>query len=136
MYFLELGFFINGTLLRNNSLIHLNTIGHDDYGLFCVTNLLACCSPSFSPQVKGNWWFPSKNMVPSFSGSTSLFQTRHSSSITLHHNHHTPGAQVGVFVCSIPDSMEITQNFSIHIAEGEKDNELLKIEFDLLHSLN
>ena len=127
-----LGFFLNGLLLPNNSMVEPSTIGMNDDALFCITNLKNCCSSSpNSNHARGLWIFPNQTNVPSKSSqTTSFFRTRSSSSIILHRNsNHGYTNSSGLYNCTIPDSDEKLQYLYVFITDRKYDY----ITFFVLH---
>ena len=96
-------------------------IGIRDLGLFCLTNLSDCCKHPFSFSFKGFWKFPNQSTVSSYWYQYHVYQSRYASSITLHFISHLPGDN-GVYTCTTPDSMNISQNLYIHIADCKSNS--------------
>ena len=111
-------------------------IGINDFGLFCLTNLRDCCRYPFSFNkgfwkfqnrsfsfTKGFWRFPNRSAVYpySYQYQYSAYRSRYASSIILHFKSHLP-ADNGVYTCTTPDSMNISQNLYIHIADCKSNS--------------
>jgi len=120
MFTSDLGFFLNGQLLPNNSILEPSDIGIDNSALFCITNLANCCVYPYSYYRRGNWIFPNQKIVRPQWCRYPFGQSRHSSSVILHRNSpYWHNDSRGIFTCTIPDSEEKYHNLYVHIAEGK-----------------
>ena len=93
----------------------LEDIGVDDTALFCITNLTACCIPSYTGEngtALGNWFFPNGTRVPSNGIRGDIYRTRGQMVIRLNRRR---GGEDGIYCCEIPDSMNVTQTIYIGV---------------------
>ena len=115
--FAEVGFFLRGTFLPNNSIVLLNDIGEGSSALFCLTDRVACCSGQHH---RGLWKYPNSSLVRGSTGT--IYRTRGSSSILLNRKS-SATRPTGIFRCDIPNENGIIQNISIgiysHTDEGQ-----------------
>jgi hypothetical protein len=97
----DLGFFLNGVFLPNNSIVLLSNIGVGSGALFCLTNVAECCT-----EVNNSLWkFPNNTEVMEES-SSDIYMTRSFSSSILSRKNGAVGP-MGVYSCMIPDSNSI-----------------------------
>ena len=94
----ELGFFLNGRLLPNNSIVLFTDIGEDSSALFCLTDKVQCCSGATGKRL-GVWRLPQGSNVSSEGG---VYIRRGFSSIRL--NRRSAMMPTGVYMCVIPNS--------------------------------
>ena len=112
---LELGLFLDGNLLPNNSIVLLSDIGEGSEALFCLTPSTDCCSS------RGAWRQPNGSEV---SGDTTLdFYSSRGNSILLNRRNSATGP-TGIFRClgplsSIPDSLVQTLYAGIYRTQEE-----------------
>ena len=106
----ELGFFLNGTILSNNSIVLLSDIGEGSNALFCLTNSIQCCMT----EQQGQWIFPNGSNVHS-----SFNQTRGFSSLLLNRRRNAMGP-TGIFKCVIPDQTDMNLYVGVYdnVSEG------------------
>ena len=97
----ELGFFLNGTLLPNNSIVLLNDIGKEGSALYCLTDRENCCTGKIGMR-PGLWKFPNGSNV-SNDKYTDIYIRRGSSSIRLNRERNIM-APTGVYKCLMPNS--------------------------------
>ena len=105
--FSGLGFFLNGTLLSNNSIALLSDIGEGTRALYCVTTRTQCCSTE-AGGVHGQWTLPdgsSSDDTSFIRGYSSILLNRRSSAV----------GPTGVYTCEIPDAMNVPRNIYIGI---------------------
>jgi len=126
--FLGLGFFLNGSLLSNNSVVASDSIGVKGEALFCLTNNTNCCAPPFSTVTKGNWIFPNQTVIPPYVQEVPYTQSRYSSSVLLHHDSTTSDYTNlrGVFTCKVPDSDGNYQNLYVYMGKWVTEAEQIK----------
>jgi hypothetical protein len=98
----ELGFFLNGTVLSNNSIVVLGKIREGSDALYCLTNRTQCCGISTGGANRGIWKFPNGSNVGE--GTTAdVYFTRGFSSLPLSRRSSAVGP-TGVYTCFIPDA--------------------------------
>ena len=109
----ELGFFLNGTFLSDNSIVLLSDIGEGSNALFCLTNSTQCCMA----EQQGQWMFPDGSNV--HSSSENFNQTRGFSSLLLNRRRSAMGP-TGIFKCEIPDQTEMNLYVGVYdnVSEG------------------
>ena len=114
----DVQFSLNGTKYRNNSLVTLEDIDEDDNALLCITNSIACCGQDYKDEngsIIGNWFFANRSKVPrnpNCSGLCDFYMDAHHMMVCL--NHRRSGVE-GIYMCEIPDSMNITQTIYIGV---------------------
>ena len=103
-----LGFFLNGMLLSNNSIVLLRDIGEGSNALFCLTDRSQCCS---NGQRRGAWVFPDGTLVTDTNG---FYLSRGLSSLHLNRRINAMGP-TGIFKCEIPDQANVLMNMYIGV---------------------
>ena len=98
-----LGFFLNGALLPNNSIVLFHGIGENSSALYCLTDRKQCCS-SISGMRIGRWDFPNGSRVPNDKDVAGIYIRRGFSSIRLNRKSDNIVTSTGVYTCLIPDS--------------------------------
>ena len=90
----------------------LEDIGEERDSLLCITNLTACCIPSYTGQngrSLGNWFFPNGTRVPS---KGDISRNRGQMVVRLNRRR---GGEDGIYRCEIPDAMNVTQTIYIGV---------------------
>ena len=112
----DVWFSLNRTTYQNNSCVTLEDIGVEDNGLFCVTNLTACCRPADTTgengSAMGNWFFPNGTRVPSRGAQWDFHRTRGHMVVLLQRKR---GGEEGIYHCVIPDTRNVTQTIYIGV---------------------
>jgi hypothetical protein len=100
----DLGFFLNGTVHSNNSIVMLRTIGVGISALYCLTNNRnECCKASTSAGMKHDLWrFPNGSNVGEDT-TVGIYFTRGFSSLHLNRRSSAVGP-TGVYTCAVPDT--------------------------------
>ena len=97
----ELGFFLDGTFLSNNSIVLLSDIGVGSNALICLTDRIECCIDNG----QGGWKFPDGKPIyrstPKFNRSRGLSTNRLNRKIDA-----VGPWPTGIFTCKIPDQTE------------------------------
>ena len=126
-----LGFFLNGVLYPNNSVVDLTAIGTDDRALFCFTNLTECCrnSDTTGDGSLGDWKRPDQSKVFGLASVpyTSTYRTRRPSAVTLHRRDNAM-EPTGVFTCEVPDAEGVDRSLYIFIHVGQAPGTYLHME--------
>ena len=108
----NVSFSLNGITYQNNSLVTLEDIGG---ALLCVIDQTGCCRSPYTGAmgpVRGNWYFPNGTRVPSVGSQWDFYRTRGDMVVTLNRRR---GGVDGVYLCEIPDAMDITQKIYIGV---------------------
>ena len=105
-------FWLKGAFYQNNSIINLEDIGEGVGSLLCLTNLTACCGPSYTRSVVGNWFFPNGTRVPSSGIQWDFHRTRGNMRVLLWRRR---GGEEGVYSCVIPDARNVPQTIYIGV---------------------
>ena len=111
------GFSLNGTTYRNNSLVTLEYIGEGGDALLCMTEYSTCCK---QPD-RGNWFFPNGTRVPTSNNQWDFHRTRDQMVVLLQRRR---GGEDGVYRCEILDELNVTQTIYIGVytaSTGEWD---------------
>ena len=95
-----LGFFLNGRLLQDNSIVLLGDIGEGSRALYCLTDREHCCSTAAGAN-RGLWRSPNGIVQ----GNVGFYSTKGFSSICLNRRSGTVGP-TGLYRCVIPSSSD------------------------------
>ena len=115
-----LGFFLNGTILSNNSISLLSDIGEGSGALYCLTNRTRCCSTESGGE-RGQWTLPDGS--DSDDARTDLYFVRGNSSLLLNRRSSAVGP-TGVYRCEIPDATNVPRNLYIGIYDSSSAGEV------------
>ena len=100
IFFVDVGFFLNGNLYPNNSLVNLDIIGKGTKALFCLTNNISCCERAS----EAGWFGPTEvRIMAEMENTISFYTSRGPSAIHLN-KVATGSSQTGIFHCRIPDA--------------------------------
>ena len=116
MYCSGLGFFLNGTLLSNNSMALLSDVGEGTRALYCLTSTARCCSTEAGGE-HGRW------ILPDGSNSDDLHFVRGYSSLLLNRRSSAVGP-TGVYRCELPDARNVLRNLYIGIYDNPSSGEV------------
>ena len=118
----EIGFFLNGRVLPNNSIVAPGDIREGSGALYCLTDKTQCCSTAAEGEL-GVWRSPDGSDV---SGSTTadVYLVRGFSSLLLNRRSSAVGP-TGVYTCVIPDAGNILRTLYI----GVGTDSMLKFHF-------
>jgi hypothetical protein len=122
VFFVDVGFFLNGNLYPNNSLVDLEEIGEANKALFCLTNNINCCD-SVS---QGGWFSPGATSTPILGSTIGFYTSRGPSAIHLN-NKATGSSQTGVFHCRIPDTDGNERTIYIGIYPHDNEEGRMKV---------
>ena len=115
----DVGFFLKGSLLSNNSIVLLRDIGEGSNALYCLTNGTECCSNH------GTWVSPNGSNISERSSVSRIYIIRSSSSLLLNQKNDTDGS-TGIYTCSIPNAEGTVQAAFIGVyksgVEGQQYN--------------
>ena len=114
----EIGFFLNGRVLPNNSIVSPGDIGEGSGALYCLTDRTQCCSTEAGEEL-GVWRSPGGSDV---SGSTTadVYLVRGFSSLLLNRRSSAVGP-TGVYTCAIPDIRNILKTLYIGVWNNDTD---------------
>ena len=102
----DIGFFLNGTLYPNNSVVALSDIGEGFSALYCLTNYIFCCTEADGGSA-GEWFLPGQDQpvinADSRSADSADFVTSRASGAVLLNSRMNSTGPTGVFTCRIPD---------------------------------
>jgi hypothetical protein len=100
-YIAEVGLFLNGALLSNNSVVLLSDIGEGTRALYCLTNRVQCCVHTEGGAHGGIWRFPDGTNTRE-DRTAGIYFTRGFSSLLL--SRRNSGIRpTGIYTCKIPD---------------------------------
>ena len=110
-----LGFFLNGRLLQDNSIVLLSDIGEGSSALYCLTDREQCCSTEAGAN-RGLWSFPDgRDVQGNSAGTAGIYSRKGFSSILLNKRSGTM-RPTGVYRCLIPSSSNTGRTVStLHI---------------------
>ncbi len=127
--FSDVGFFLNGVVYSNNSVVPLQDIGegiaylnrdNGNAALFCITNLVSCCRGTDGGSA-GEWYLPGESVpvvgINSASPSADFNRGRGPSAVLLHRMNSGVGP-TGVYTCVAPDENGIVQQLYIGVGLG------------------
>ena len=97
-----LGFFLNGELIPNNSIVLISDIGEGSSALYCLTDRELCCSRA-AGAARGLWRGPEGNVDTN--PNAGINSIRGFSSIRLSRKSRTV-MPTGVYTCLIPSSSD------------------------------
>ena len=107
-----LGFFLNGRLLPNNSVVLLSDIGEGSNALYCLTDITLCCSSSAGAS-RGLWRSPDSDVNQDTN--RDIYASKGFNSLLLNRRSSTVGP-TGVYTCLIPSA-----------SDGDRDSSTLRI---------
>ncbi len=113
----EVGFFLSGRLLFNNSEVFLSDIGEGSSVLFCLTDRTLCCSSALGGERHGVWRFPDGNDIGQTFTGLDVYRSRSYSSVLLHRRSSAMGP-TGVYTCLIPDARGVLRTLYIGVYAG------------------
>ena len=116
----EIGFFLNGRVLPNNSIVAPGDIGEGSGALYCLTDRTQCCSTEAGGEL-GVWRSPDGSDV---SGSTTadVYLVRGFSSLLLNRRSSAMGP-TGVYTCMLPDDGNVPRTSFIGLYNNASDSE-------------
>ncbi len=124
-FFSDVGFFLNGVVYSNNSVVPLQDIGEgtayldSDNGnaaLFCITNLVDCCR-GVDGGSAGEWYLPGESVPVVVTNSADFISGRGPSAVLLHRMNSGIGP-TGVYTCKVPDENGVVQQLYIGVGLG------------------
>ena len=104
----DVGFYLDGALHSNNSVVSLSVIGENFAALYCLTNLTACCTED-DGGMAGEWILPSD--------SADFTTSRVPSAVLLNRRNNALGP-TGIFTCRIPDGNNQLSTLYIGVDTG------------------
>ena len=108
----DVGFFLDGDLLSNNSMVLLSDIGEGSSALYCLTDMMHCCLSAASAS-DGRWIF-SDDSYANEDPTANFYLVRGFSSLLLNRRSSAVGP-TGVYTCLIPDSSNSSRNVYIGV---------------------
>ena len=111
------GFFLNGRVLPNNSIVLLSDIGEDSSALFCLTDRTRCCSNMAGGERHGAWRFPDGNEVLQETMNGNIYRDRSYSSVILSRKNNATGP-TGIYTCEILDFRNTNRILHIIVSGG------------------
>jgi hypothetical protein len=128
MLFAALSFFLNGTILSNNSIVMLSNVHTGSGALYCLTDRELCCGLSTGGAERGVWWFPNRDPVPEVT-TADIYFTRGFSSLLLNRRSSAVGP-TGVYTCEIPDARNVLRNVQIGLYNNPSEGEFVMDTLD------
>ena len=116
MCYAGLGFFLNGRLLSDNSVVLLGDIGEGSGALYCLTDLMLCCSIEAGAN-RGRWDSPNGRSVTT--NGADFYSSKGFSSIILNRRSTAMGP-TGVYTCLIPDGGNDLMTLRVTIVDDSK----------------
>ena len=117
-HYTDVGFFLSGSTLPNNSMVLLSDIGEGSGGLYCLTDRTECCSAASGGR-NGSWRLPHGEIATS-NTSINLYTTRAYSSIILNRRNGTISA-TGIFSCLVPDAENVLRVIHVGIFQNYEE---------------
>ena len=105
------GFFLNGRVLPDNSVVLLSDIGEGSSALYCLTDRELCCSLE-AGAYRGRWDFPHGGGSVDADATADTYSSRGFSSFLLNRRSGAVGP-TGVYACLIPDAGNILRTLFI-----------------------
>ena len=118
LMFLGVSFFLDDTVLPNNSIVLLSDIGEGSSALFCLTDRTQCCSTTAGGERHGVWRFPDGSEVMRESMGRNIYRDRSYSSILLSRRNTAVGP-TGIYTCVVPDAGNINRTLYIGVYGSE-----------------
>jgi hypothetical protein len=115
-YIAEVGFFVNGALLSNNSVLMLRDIGEGSSALYCLTDREQCCRFGTGGADRSLWSFPDGTSVGE-DATADIYFTRGFSSLLLNRRSSAEGP-TGIYTCVIPDRGDDLRTLHIGLYGG------------------
>jgi hypothetical protein len=106
------GFFLNGSLFNNNSIMLLSDVGEGRNALHCLTERPTCCGVPTGGANRGIWRYPGGINNVGEVTSADIYFTRGFSSLLLNRRSSAVGP-TGVYTCLIPDARNVLRTLSI-----------------------
>ena len=112
------GFFLNGRVLPNTSIVLLSDIGEGSSALFCLTDRTRCCSTTTGGERRGDWRFPNGGEVMQESMGGDIYHDRSYNSVILNRRNNAVGP-TGIYTCEIPDTGNTNRTLYIGVYGSE-----------------
>ena len=111
----DVGFFLDGVLSPNNSVVVLAEIGDGPAALYCLTNLTTCCEDGSG----GEWFLPGETqpVVAGDADSADFTSGRVPSAVLLNRRNNVMGP-TGIYTCRIPDGSGPVRTAYIGVGTG------------------
>ncbi len=117
MIYSDLGFYLNGQMYPNNSIVNITDIGVGDNALFCLSNSNSCCMGR-DGLASGEWFLPGGSSPINGSGESSstanFSRSRRSSAILLNRRNNYMGPE-GQYRCDVIDKKHTLQSLYVGI---------------------
>ncbi len=118
---LGLGFYLNGQMYPNNSIVTITDIEVGDNALFCLSNSSSCCR-SRDGMARGQWFLPGGSSSISGNGESfsmaNFSRSRRPSAVLLNRRNNAIGPE-GLYRCDVIDARNITQTLYIGINQSK-----------------
>ena len=112
-----MGFFLNGVLYPNNSVVDLTDIGQNATALHCLTDLTTCCRGADGGSA-GEWFLAGQTMpVVDVSSADDFTRGRGPSAVLLNRRNNAAGP-TGVYTCMLPDGSGQDRTLYIGVDAG------------------
>ena len=110
------GFFLNGRVLPNNSVVLQSDIGEGSGALYCLTDRVQCCSPEAGAN-RGRWDFPNSSggTMSVFSDTSADTYSSKGFSSNLLNRRSSAVGPYGVYTCVIPDASNFLRTLFISL---------------------
>ena len=93
--------FFRSLTLANHSYVDLSDVWSKYYSVACHTDLSTCCSSSEGDH-RGHWYFPNGTILPNFTASTAIGESRGAQRVVVRHNYYAfPIQPSGIYRCDI-----------------------------------
>ncbi len=113
-YCTGLGFYLNGVLYPNNSIVNIEDIGVGTSALHCITDRRECCRNA-DGGASGEWYQPGQTNPVVRGGLISMkdfSRSRNSSAVSLHRRNNAT-SPAGLYRCEIPDAGGVYRHYTM-----------------------
>ena len=117
----EVGFFLGGQVLPNNSIVAPGDIGEGGGALYCLTDRTQCCSTEAGGEL-GVWRSPNDSEL-SWNTTADVYLVRGFSSLLLNRRSSAVGP-TGVYTCVVPDAGNVNRTLYIGLYNNSADSKL------------
>ncbi len=134
IYISDLGFYLNGQIYPNNSIVTITDIGVGDDALFCLSDSGICCRTR-DGVASGEWFLPGGSSPISSGGETSstdnFSRSRRPSAVLLNRRNNAIEPE-GLYRCDVIDARNINQSLFIGLYKVDRGGCLYNYRHDYI----